>query len=141
MLAGGIAAAAATIGPWITATVGTQSGSLLGTELDRLSSQPVLGQATGYAVIVLGIVLAALGLGGLLFTRLRLPIGIIALLVAIAAGVVIVTAVPPILAEIDNMTSAGSGVSVTFGYGLIISAVGAAAAALGAIWAILAARR
>jgi hypothetical protein len=92
-------------------------------------------------VIVLGIVLAALGLGGLLFTRLRLPIGIIALLVAIAAGVVIVTAVPPILTEIDNMASAGSGVSVTVGYGLIISAVGAAAAALGAIWAILAARR
>jgi hypothetical protein len=141
VLAGGIAAATASIAPWITASVGSQSGSLLGTELDRLSSPPVLGQATGYAVIILGVTLAALGLGGLLFSGLRLPIGAVALAVAVATGAVVLSAGPSILTEINNMTAGVSDVSVMFGVGFVISAAGAAGGVLGATCGILAARR
>jgi cyanate permease len=141
VLAGGAIAAAATIMPWITASLGGQTGSLLGTELDQLNAPPVLGQATGYVVIVLGVILAALGLAGLLFARVRLAIGAIALVVAVATGVVIATAVPAILDMISSMTEASSDVSVSFGYGFILAAVGAALAVIGSIAAVIATRR
>jgi hypothetical protein len=140
MMAAGVATAIGAVLPWITASIGTESGSLLGTQLGQLSSTPILGANTGVAVFVIGVIIAALGLIAAALPRVRAPIGLLGLLVAIAAGVVIATAVPPILTEMDNLSAGSTGMSVMFGYGFFVSVLGAVVAAVASVWVALSSR-
>jgi hypothetical protein len=140
VIAAGVATAIGAVLPWITASIGTQSGSLLGTELGQLSSQPILGANTGVAVFVIGVVIAALGLVGAALPRVRVPMGLLGLLAAIAAGVVIATAVPPILTEMDNLSAGSTDISVMLGFGFFVSVLGAAVAAVASIWVAVSSR-
>ena len=66
--------------------------------------------------------------------------GLVGLLAAIAAGVVIATAVPPILTEMDNLSAGSTGMSVMFGYGFFVSVLGAVVAGVASIWVALSSR-
>ncbi len=140
MMAAGVATSIGAVLPWITASFGTQSGSLLGTELGQLSSTPLLGANTGVAVFIIGVAIAAFGLIAAVLPRVRSAMGLVGLLAAIAAGVVIATAVPPILTEMDNLSAGSTGMSVMFGYGFFVSVLGAVVAGVASIWVALSSR-
>jgi hypothetical protein len=137
-MAAGVATALGVIFPWITVTTSTQSGSALGFQLDQLSSQPILGANTGVAVFVIGVAIAAFGLIGAFVPRVRVPMGLLGLLAAIAAAVVIATAALPILAEIDSRARASE--SAAFGFGFFVSVLGAVVAGLASIWVAVSSR-
>jgi hypothetical protein len=140
LVAAGVATAAGSFLPWIVANAFDQSGRLIATELGQLTQPPILGNATGYAVIAAGAIAGALGLVGLFARRIGRPVGVLALLAFVVAAAGIASAVPGILNEISRLTGTGQGFEVTFGIGFIVSAAGAAVGVLTAMWAAVASR-